>query len=54
MGADDAGRVGRARLVRARERDALRRLGTVADLGPEVAGEFARRLWVIPPGGSLL
>ncbi len=27
---------------------------TVADLGPEVAGEFARRLWVIPPGGSLL
>jgi hypothetical protein len=27
---------------------------TVAELGPEVAGEFARRLWVVPPGGSLL
>jgi hypothetical protein len=27
---------------------------TVAELGAEVAGEFARRLWVVPPGGSLL
>jgi hypothetical protein len=27
---------------------------TVADLGAEAAGEFARRLWVVPPGGSLL
>jgi hypothetical protein len=26
----------------------------VADLGPEAGGEFARRLWVVPPGGSLL
>lgn len=27
---------------------------TVADLGAERAGEFARRLWVVPPAGSLL
>ncbi len=27
---------------------------TVADLEPELASEFARRLWVVPPGGSLL
>jgi hypothetical protein len=27
---------------------------TVGDLDPQVAGEFARRLWVVPPGGSLL
>jgi len=27
---------------------------TVADLGAEAGGEFARRLWVVPPGGSLL
>ena len=27
---------------------------TVGDLGLEVAGEFATRLWVVPPGGSLL
>ena len=27
---------------------------TVADLDPALAGEFARRLWVVPPGGSLL
>jgi hypothetical protein len=26
----------------------------VADLDPTAALEFARRLWVIPPGGSLL
>jgi hypothetical protein len=26
----------------------------VADLGPERGGEFARKLWVVPPGGSLL
>jgi hypothetical protein len=26
----------------------------VADLGAQTGGEFARRLWVIPPGGSLL
>lgn len=26
----------------------------VADLGAEAGGEFARRLWVVPPGGSLL
>ena len=26
----------------------------VADLGPERGAEFARRLWVVPPGGSLL
>jgi hypothetical protein len=26
----------------------------VADLAPAEAVEFARRLWVIPPGGSLL
>ncbi len=26
----------------------------VAELGPERAGEFARRAWVVPPGGSLL
>ena len=27
---------------------------TVADLGADRAGELAQRLWVIPPGGSLL
>jgi hypothetical protein len=27
---------------------------TVADLGPRRAGELAERLWVVPPGGSLL
>jgi hypothetical protein len=27
---------------------------TVAELDHELAGEFARRLWVVPPGGSLL
>jgi hypothetical protein len=26
----------------------------VADLGPERGAEFARKLWVVPPGGSLL
>jgi hypothetical protein len=26
----------------------------VGDLGAQVGGEFARRLWVVPPGGSLL
>jgi hypothetical protein len=26
----------------------------VADLGPEAGREFARKLWVVPPGGSLL
>ena len=28
--------------------------GTVGELGPEVATSFAGRLWVTPPGGSLL
>ena len=27
---------------------------TVADLGRDEATEFARRAWVVPPGGSLL
>jgi hypothetical protein len=27
---------------------------TVADLGAQSAAEFAERLWVLPPGGSLL
>lgn len=27
---------------------------TVADLGAEASTQFARRLWVVPPGGSLL
>lgn len=27
---------------------------TVADLGHEAAEEFAARLWITPPGGSLL
>jgi hypothetical protein len=27
---------------------------TVADLGAPTAAEFAERLWVLPPGGSLL
>ena len=27
---------------------------TVADLGADAAAEFAERLWVLPPGGSLL
>src|SRR5689334_22570612 len=35
----------------------LERLGaeaTVAQLDPELRERFARRLWVLPPGGSLL
>lgn len=27
---------------------------TVADLGADVAGEFARKVWAVPPGGSLI
>ena len=27
---------------------------TVAELGAPAAAEFAERLWVVPPGGSLL
>ncbi len=27
---------------------------TVADLGLELASEYARRVWAVPPGGSLL
>lgn len=27
---------------------------TVADLGAERAGEYARKVWVVPPGGSLI
>jgi hypothetical protein len=27
---------------------------TVAELGRDASTEFARRLWVVPPGGSLL
>ena len=27
---------------------------TVADLGAETGAGFARRLWVVPPGGSLI
>ncbi len=27
---------------------------TVADLDPETAADFAARLWVVPPGGSLI
>jgi hypothetical protein len=27
---------------------------TVAELGPEAAAEHAERVWVTPPGGSLL
>jgi hypothetical protein len=27
---------------------------TVAELGAERGGEFARKLWIVPPGGSLL
>jgi hypothetical protein len=30
------------------------RAQTVADLGAQSAAEFAERLWVLPPGGSLL
>ena len=26
----------------------------VSELAPEAAEEFARKLWVVPPGGSLL
>lgn len=35
---------------------AMREAGasTVADLGSEAAASFAGRLWVTPPGGSLL
>jgi hypothetical protein len=29
-------------------------VGTVDELGQDAAAELARRLWVIPPGGSLL
>jgi hypothetical protein len=31
-----------------------RQAQTVGELGAEVATEFAARLWVVPPGGSLL
>jgi hypothetical protein len=36
--------------------DEMARAGarTVADLGAERAGALAQRLWVVPPGGSLL
>lgn len=27
---------------------------TVADLGDEAAEEFARKVWAVPPGGSLI
>ena len=27
---------------------------TVAELGPDAVAERAERLWVVPPGGSLL
>jgi hypothetical protein len=27
---------------------------TVAELGPQIAAEYAERLWVTPPGGSFL
>jgi hypothetical protein len=27
---------------------------TVSDLGPELMAELAPKLWVVPPGGSLL
>ncbi|HEY7622081.1 MAG TPA: hypothetical protein VH834_20080 [Solirubrobacteraceae bacterium] len=33
---------------------ARERAATVADLGPERAAAAAERLWVVPPGGSLL
>jgi hypothetical protein len=42
---------GWAELARAMESTGA---ATVADLGPEPGAEFARRLWVVPPGGSLL
>ena len=28
--------------------------GTVADLDPELVSARAQKLWVVPPGGSLL
>jgi hypothetical protein len=30
------------------------RAGTVAELDPDAVAERAERLWVVPPGGSLL
>jgi hypothetical protein len=27
---------------------------TVADLDPKLTAEYARRLWIVPPGGTLL
>jgi hypothetical protein len=33
---------------------ARERAATVADLGPERVAAAAERLWVVPPGGSLL
>ena len=55
MGADRASRGRGARLVRARQGDALvQGAERVAELPLEVAEEFARKLWVVPPGGSLL
>jgi hypothetical protein len=42
---------GWSELARAMDADGAR---TVADLGPERGAEFARRLWVVPPGGTLL
>jgi hypothetical protein len=42
---------GWSELARAMETAGAR---TVAELGPERGAEFARKLWVVPPGGSLL
>jgi hypothetical protein len=36
------------------EEMAREKLATVADLGEQRAAEAAQRLWVVPPGGSLL
>jgi hypothetical protein len=38
-------------LVRVMEQESA---GTVSDLGTEKAGALVERLWVVPPGGSLL
>jgi hypothetical protein len=42
---------GWSELARAMETDGAQ---TVAELGAERGAEFARKLWVVPPGGSLL
>ena len=41
-------------LVRIRPADGVTGAETVADLDPAAVSERAQKLWIVPPGGSLL